>query len=387
MMQDVKSWLSQWVGIGVVTPLVTLVVLGVRGLGLLQPWELGLYDLYLRLRPALPPDDRIVIVGINEADIRQYDTSILPDRVYAELIEKLQQMQPRVIGFDIYRDVSPNSEEQTLQKIFQDSDNLIGITKVIGNADTETVDAPEILREKGQIGANDVIAEADGRVRRGFLSINLPNRPEIPGFGVHLALRYLEAEGQLQPAKAPNAEEDWHLRPDDFPRFRSNTGGYVGAKAGGYQILINYRGGTEAFKQVSLTDILEDRVPPEWGRDRIILIGAVSESFNDLFLTPYSGGITRVPKPIPGVVIQAHLASQVLSTVLDGRPPLRTLPDPLEWLWTALWAGVGAGLTWKYRYGIEARSQKQGKWTKFATLSRIMIALAAVGTLVGSAYF
>ncbi|HAG80570.1 MAG TPA: hypothetical protein DCL61_05230, partial [Cyanobacteria bacterium UBA12227] len=52
-----------------------------------------------------------------------------------------------------------------------------------------------------------------------------------------------------------------------------NDGGYVQASAGGYQILLNYRGASRYFDTVSMTDILKDRVPANWGRDRIILIG------------------------------------------------------------------------------------------------------------------
>lgn len=68
--------------------------------------------------------------------------------------------------------------------------------------------------------------------------------------------------------------------------FEANDGGYIRADAGGYLMLLNYRGPSRYFDIVSMMDILKDRVPPDWGRDRIILIGAVSEGFNDLFSTP-----------------------------------------------------------------------------------------------------
>lgn len=50
----------------ITTPTIAGIVILIRFLGLLQAWEWGAYDLYIRLRPTQPPDDRIVIVGIQE---------------------------------------------------------------------------------------------------------------------------------------------------------------------------------------------------------------------------------------------------------------------------------------------------------------------------------
>ena len=82
--------------------------------------------------------------------------------------------------------------------------------------------------------------------------------------------------------------------------------------------MINYRGGNRHFETVSLTDILQNRVAPDWGRDRIILIGKVGESFKDLFFTTYSSDLVGLPVPVPGVEIQANLTSQIISAALDG---------------------------------------------------------------------
>ncbi|MDB9314649.1 adenylate/guanylate cyclase domain-containing protein [Spirulina sp. CS-785/01] len=387
---ELKTGLNRWGPVGIVTPLVMLLVLGLRSFGALQPWELAFFDLYLRLRPPLPPDDRIAIVGITEGDVQDQNTPILPDRVYANLIQELRQMQPRAIGLDIYRDVPVQPGHAELQEVFAETDNLIGIAKVLGNPDTEAVAAPPLLEKKGQVGANDVIVEADGRVRRGFAFVPTPHGDQMPSFGVHLALLYLQGEGKFEEAVEQTPEDDLRLDSDLFPPFRSNTGGYVGAAAGGDQILLNYRGvrgeGRPSFEIVPLSDILKQRVPSDWGRDRIILIGAVSESFNDLFLTPYSGGILTYPQPMSGVELQAHLASQILSTVLDNRPPLRSWPDPLEWLWTGLWAGLGATLSWKYRYGIANYTHPLQRREWHTPLRRFLVALLALGFLASSTY-
>jgi adenylate cyclase len=56
--------------------------------------EWGAFDQYLRLRPTEPPDDRIAIVGINEADLQEIGQPIIPDAIYARLLEKLKARQP-----------------------------------------------------------------------------------------------------------------------------------------------------------------------------------------------------------------------------------------------------------------------------------------------------
>ena len=66
--------------------------------GLLQFQEWQALDIFLRLRPSEPVDERIVIVGIDEADLAREGYPI-PDRELAALLRTLQQYQPRAIGY------------------------------------------------------------------------------------------------------------------------------------------------------------------------------------------------------------------------------------------------------------------------------------------------
>ena len=47
--------------------------------------------------------------------------------------------------------------------------NLIGVEKMVGNQ----VAPPPTLRELGQIGFVDMVLDADGKVRRGLMSVQL----------------------------------------------------------------------------------------------------------------------------------------------------------------------------------------------------------------------
>ncbi|MDY7014218.1 MAG: CHASE2 domain-containing protein, partial [Cyanobacteriota bacterium] len=375
MWAELKKSLWQWRGVWLAAPSVVLLVLLARFVGLLQPWEWAAYDQFMRLRPTAGKDERVVIVGINEADIQALGQAIIPDRVYAKLIEKLKTHDPRVIGLDIYRDqpVPPGHDE--LVKIFESTDNLIGIEKVVGDSDRERVAPPPALKNKNppQVGANDTIVDADKIIRRALLSLPADEgEGSIPSFGMYAAAKYLESQG-IAPQIAEGTDNWWQLGEAVFVPFRANDGGYVRADDGGYQILLNYRGPVRTFETVSLMDILEDRVSRDWARDRVVLIGMVGDSSNDLFFTPYSSNLIALPDPVPGVEIHANIASQILGAVLDNRPLIRSWPEPLEWLWTFGWSVIGALLAWR-----AMRYTGQTKALLFKAFGIIVLAAASL---------
>jgi len=122
---------------------------------------------------------------------------------------------------------------------------------------------------------------------------------------------------------------DWQRR---FKKLEPDTGGYHELDALGYQVLLNYRSSDSVAEQVTLTDILSDSIAelPNLVKDRIVLIGTTAKSLR-LFSHPYSAG--QWSQEMPGVVIQAHMVSQILSAVLDRRPLLWWLPQWGETLW------------------------------------------------------
>ena len=122
---------------------------------------------------------------------------------------------------------------------------------------------------------------------------------------------------------------------------------------------------------------LNDQVPKNWGRDRIVMVGAVGESFNDNFFTPFSGGLFISPEPMPGVEIHAQLTSQILSAALNNRPLISTLSEPLELLWILFWSGVGSLIFWQGRYANRRRH--------FLILKAVGV-IVAVAVLVGITY-
>ncbi|MGK7879733.1 MAG: CHASE2 domain-containing protein [Crocosphaera sp.] len=360
MWESFKQFLWQTRGVWITTPTVAGLVILLRLGGLLQGWEWDVFDFYLKSRPSEPIDDRIAIVGINENDLQRLNESIINDQVLAKLLNKLKAQNPRAIGLDIYRDLPVPPGYETLVKVFETTPNLVGIQKVAGEVGWETVAPPPVLKEKGQVGANDLIFDGDNRVRRGLISLDTKEGETVYSFSLHLALHYLDKEG-IGPEMIPGTEQ-WKLGKTVFSPLTPNEGGYVRTDAGGYQLLINYRGGDGTFETVTMTDILENKVPSDWASDRIIIIGKVGESFKDLFFTPYSSGLIGLPQQVAGVEIHANLVSQMISAAIEGRPMFKTWSDPVEWLWIFTWAGIGATLTWRFRYQHGAKNLLWKRW-------------------------
>jgi adenylate cyclase len=337
-----KIW--DWRGVLVAAPSVAGLIMVLRLMGWLQSLEWSAFDQFFRTRPLEPIDSRIVIVGINEADLKQVGKWPIPDEVLAKLLNKLKAQQPRAIGLDLYRDLPVEPGHQALIEVFKSTPNLIGIEKVVGGDRGFAVAPPPVLSQKDQVGANDVLVDGDGKVRRGLLYLTPAGRDAIASLGLRLAMIYLEKEG-ITPKSAQNGL--LQLGQAIFVPFEHNDGAYVRTDARGYQMLLNFRGAAGSFRTVSMMDVLEDRVPKDWVRDRIVLVGPTAASLNDFFYTSYSGSHTNVKGRTAGVEIQTSLASQILSSALDGRPLIKTWLDPLEYGWIFLWSCLGAGLAWK----------------------------------------
>lgn len=345
---------------------VTGAVLALQWCGALQLMESTVLDRWFRLRPPEEGESRAVIVTIDEPDMSRMGRWPMSDATLAKLLEKLKQQQPRAIGLDLYRNLPVEPGHQELLKVLASTPNLIGIQKALSDARGPAVDPPPILQERDQVAACDLVVDADGKVRRHLLSLRDGHGKTNMTLGTKLALAYLESQDMRLEASGKD-RTSIKLGKAKFVPLEENEGGYVRADVGGYQILANFQRLRGGFPKISITDVLEDRIPANLMRGRIVLIGTVAESLRDKFYTPYT---TSAGTVWSGVELHANLASQILSAALDGRQLLRGLPQPLECLWVFLWSSVGAAVGWKVR---------SLGWA-------VVVIPVACGSLVGSTY-
>ncbi|MEG5045748.1 CHASE2 domain-containing protein [Microcoleus sp. B4-C1] len=352
--QAVKADISTWRRGSLPGLMVIVAVMMARLSGALQFWELVAFDRFLRLRPPEPMDERIVIVGITEEDIQRARTYPIPDRDIADLLKRLQAYQPIAIGLDIVRDIPVEPGNAELTSVFRSSKNTIGVEIALPDRSGFTVAPPPALPPE-QVGFADFVLDADGYQRRSLLGTGSHQQEYRFSFAIRLAELYLATRG-IKLGNGIRDREAKRFGNIELTRVQSNSGGYVGADAGGNQILLNVRSGTMPFRVLSLSQIKSGQVNPDWIRGKIVLIGMMSFSAKDLASSGAIAGIN--PGRIYGVEMQAHETSQMISAVLDRRPLLQVWGEGWETLWIAVWGLLGMSLgqflrsPWKIVIGI-----------------------------------
>ncbi len=295
-------------------------------------------DYGLRLRPAEEPDNRIVIVGLDDADIQNLGTYPIPDDKLAALLHQINSYQPRAIGLDIFRDFPVEPGHQQFVKTLAEIPNVIAIEKALSIAQAGFTIKPPLSLSDNQIGFADVVLDPDGALRRSLLGAHNPENDYRFSFTLKLSEVYLEKQ-KISLENGIQDPEAMRFDLTELTRFRPNTGAYVRADAGGNQIVLNYRSGPKPFRTVSITDIHTRKFDPQWFRDRIVLIGITAESQGDFINTAAIDSATS--NRIPGVEAQAHAISQIISAVLNNRPLLTTWPDIFEYIWIVGWGLLG----------------------------------------------
>jgi CHASE2 domain-containing sensor protein/two-component sensor histidine kinase len=352
--QAVRADILTWGRESLPGMMVIVAVMMARLSGALQFLELVAFDQFLRLRPPEPMDERIVIVGITEEDIQRARTYPIPDREIADLLKRLQTDQPIAIGLDIVRDIPVEPGHAELTSVFRSNKNVIGVEMALPDRSGFIVAPPPALRSE-QIGFADAVLDADGYQRRSLLGAHNPQQEYRFSFAIRLAERYLAVRGIEfgNGIRDPDAKRFGSI---ELTRVQPNSGGYVGADAGGNQILLNVRSGTMPFRVLSLAQIKSGQVNPDWIRGKIVLIGMMSFSAKDLASSGAIAGIN--PGRIYGVEVQAHATSQIISAVLDRRSLIQVWGDGWETLWIAAWGLLGMGLgrflrsPWKIWFGL-----------------------------------
>ncbi len=317
---------------------VTVAVIILRLMGILLSSELAVLDHLFRLHPPEAADKRIVIVEVSEADLQQIGQWPIPDQVMAQLLGKINTYQPRAIGLDLYRDLPVEPGHKEFIKIAETIPNLIGIEKL---RDTRSlgVDPPPVLSKRQQVGFNNIVVDADGKVRRSLLYLSTDGESH-ESLALKLAKVYLEVEG-IKPQPSTLNSDYLQLGKGVFFPFHPNDGGYVEADAGGYQILAYFRH-PASFETVALADVLAGKVPEELLRDRIVLIGSKATSTEDVFYTPYSSRVNGTVISFAGVELHANFISQILSAAIDGNSLIKVWSEPVEWFWIFGWSSLGA---------------------------------------------
>src|SRR5262245_1766442 len=317
---------------------VFLLVLVLRFAGALERIELGIYDLSLRARPAATLDERFVIIDETEEDLERFGHP-LSDQVLARIVERVLAMKPRVLGVDKFRDIPVAPSTEALARAVNGSRNVLWIYQFGGNG-TRRIAAPQWLKRTSQAAFNDILLDAGGTVRRGLLFLDDGGRPQR-SFALALAAAYLAPSGI---APRPDADDPSRMRlgAAALAPLEGWDGGYAGADASGYQMLLDYRGAPAPFRRYTLGDLLDGKIDAAVVLDRIVIVGSSATSLKDFFQTPFSSAALPY---VTGSELHAHQVSQLLRLAEGESKPVRTLPEAVEMVLLALSCLLGL-LAW-----------------------------------------
>ena len=315
-----------------------------RWLSLLQPAELWAYDRLMQQRPAETIDPRILVVEITEEDTNS-DRYPISDTALVEAIDLLEQHQPAAIGIDIHRSYERGTEYRELIERFETNSHLFPVCAY--GVTNKSYAPPEGLSEtklRDQMGFSDLAID-DFQGKNSNLGLTTQELQDRPGLKVRrqilsyypdlaatpsacltpyslsfqLAFEYLQQSG-VEPLTV-NSQQQWQFGNVAFQELNPRFAGYQQLNNSS-QIMLNYRS-AKPGKQITLAQ-LRAGIDPQSIEDRIVLIGYTAGVARDYFDTPYGN--------MPGVWIHAHMTSQILSAVEDGRSLIWALPQWADWL-------------------------------------------------------
>nr|WP_299415428.1 CHASE2 domain-containing protein [Acaryochloris sp. IP29b_bin.148] len=350
--------------------ILTAALMGLRGIGALQPLEFWAFDQLMRRRPVEGPDPRILVVLVKDEDIQaqgpQARRSSLADQTLTKLLTQLEQAQPRAIGLDIYRDFAVDSRYPDLKRQLQRSERLVVPCKHSDTAsDPAGIAPPPEVSAPNRIGFTDFVEDGDGVLRRHLLHMSHGSTSPCTApfsFASLLAFHYLEHQsgqelalnltepGQGNPFQL-SVQPTTSIDPTVFKHLRAQ-GGYQGIdprSMAGLQVMLNYRALNQPMdiaETVTVGQVLAGQVHPRAIKGKVVLVGVQSSSSGDFWSTPYGAGPTQ---KVAGVFVQAHMLSQIISAVEDERPCLWMWPQWADVLWIWSWAMVGGMLALVFR--------------------------------------
>lgn len=227
-----------------------------------------------RVRPAASSD--IVIVAIDDKSLDAVGRWPWRRALHAELLRRIAMGQPRCIGLDLLLDDDntnhPEDDAMLAQRMKEAGCVVLPMAMQLsgGNAQIqrEVLPAPELARAAAALGHSHLAVDDDGGVQGIYLREGFPGRA-WPQFS--MALRDA-AEGRLKPQPAI----------DGGPASSPPEGRWQRE----HLEMLLYTRPTAPFQTVSYIDVLRGQVPPEFFRNRYVLVGATADGVADQFASP-----------------------------------------------------------------------------------------------------
>ncbi|MBN1180236.1 MAG: adenylate/guanylate cyclase domain-containing protein [Anaerolineae bacterium] len=272
--------------------------------------ELWSVDARFTLRGQEAPRFPIIIVALDESsaqslgDLRGENIRMWPRSRWAELVEKIDALNPRLIGIDVMFDVPDPCNEANdvrLSEAIAAAGNVVLVSHLEHTGyftyELTTLSPPIASLDLAAAGSGlvDLPLDDDGSIRR-LVPVYSWEGQNHPTFSLVLATLY---------NGAPVRVDARDLQPDSA-------------------LPINFRGPERTFRTVSMVDVLEGALSAGDARlfeDAIVLVGYTTLLEQDRHFAPFSTRQDSGDEGIAGVEIHANVIDTLLAGDWLRRPP------------------------------------------------------------------
>ncbi len=275
--------------------------------GVLQKFDTLLFDYDMKTAADHRPDERIIMVAIDDASLAELGRFPWDRAVYAPFLANLNPEgdEPKAIAFDIIfgeESDNPDGDMAFAEALSTYPNVILPVTGIMGdNFSTSEVRRDEYIQAQGIIKPYELFSELvrlahinrvvtrDGVIRQTWLKIQGPDGEVVPSLGWQIA--------EMAGADLSRYEDLTDPRKFGEP-VAKNT------------ITIDYDLMTDDFLTVSFVDVLNGALPPDLLKDSIVIVG-----FTAVGLTGDGGqdtGASPIEKNFKLMYAHGNIVNQLL---------------------------------------------------------------------------
>ncbi len=310
-----RLWV-EWAGIFVLS---MALIIGLSLSGATARFDNLIYDRLLSHVPAEPPKD-ILLITIDEASLAEYGRWPWPRSTQARLLAAVAAGQPKAMGYDIILsdagDAVGDAELSTAMAAVPA--RVLAVHSAVPGSDGAAVDwvwPLDGLKVGAQTGHVVITPDEDGVVR-GFYPCMNDGRTAVS----HMALAMLKMAGRKMDA---SLIADTGC--DQPRRFRLPPAGSI--------------------PTIGFAEVAQGRVPPDFLRDKLVLVGASAQGLGDRHMAAGTAG-----DEIAGVELIAGIANAAetgaLITPVEGWAAAALAAIPILIFLACVWWVRPRGLLW-----------------------------------------
>ena len=292
--------------VGIVILLILIYTIFLSGLNFFRISRMKMSDALLKISLKIkPPSDyqnKIVIIAIDDPSLtKSIHRWPWPRSEISKLIQKLVGYQPKVVGFDLaFLGKSIDSDDDILlASRLRQLENCV--VSAYFSPEGEYILPLKLIRDATEFGFVNKLRDKDNIIRSARVAV-LSTKGDILdySFETKVASQFLGLDSIEYDAKKITLKN--LNRNFDIPLSRIGS------------IFINYRSRTPDYKTISFWKVLEENLPLDTFKDKIVLVGATSEIIHDIYPSPL--GV------LPGVYITANTIQTILDENFIKAPPL-----------------------------------------------------------------